>query len=542
MDFIHLARRALLAAALLTSVVALGVSSQQATASGGNPAILEPAQGALFGAWTKPRAGRTAEQELSYAEQQIGRPFDIYHLYYHVSQALPTPEMISAANSGHTILMAFDPDPINSQPTWQEIWQGQQDTTLIKRAQELRDFGKPVMLNFDHEADANIGPNGTAADYVKAYQHVHDLFVAQGATNVIWVWDMTGNLFRSAAAADAMYPGDNYVDWVAADAYNWYPGKSGSSWRSFADAFTPFHQWADQMHPGIPQMAEETAVQEDTATPDPTRKAAWIQDMAATIKSWPEMKAVVWFNSNQIYPWWYDSSPASLAAFRAVGQDCYFQTRAASCDTSGSGSSSGGSGSGSGSSGGGTTDTTAPSAPTGLAASNVQSDSFTLSWKAATDDTGVAGYNVYVDGTKVASTTALSKDITGTPCPTGCTAWVEAYDAAGNVSPRDGITVQTSVSQSTLPLSGLTATVGATQVKVSFTLASPSTVSLVIVNGSGAAVRHKLVSVSLSAGAHTFYWKLKDDHGQLVPAGTYGAVVSVSGAAGPASASVFFHV
>lgn len=540
MESVQLARRGLLAAALLSAVVALGVSSQRATASGGNPAILEPAQGALFGAWTKARAGRTVQQELAYSEQEIGRPFDIYHLYYHVSQTLPTADMISAANSGHTVLMAFDPDPVNSQPTWQEIYQGQQDATLIKRAQELRDFGKPVMLNFDHEADANIGPNGTAADYVKAYQHVHDLFVAQGATNVIWVWDMRGSLFTSTAAANAMYPGDKYVDWVAADAYNWYPGKSGSNWRSFADAFSPFHQWANQVHPGIPQMAEETGVQEDTATPDPTRKAAWIRDMAATIKSWPEMKAVVWFNSNQIYPWWYDSSSASLSAFRAVGQDCYFQTRASSCDSSSSGGSSG-----TGSSGGGTgstTDTSAPSAPSALAASNVQSDSFTLSWNAATDDFGVTGYNVYVNGTKVTSTTALSKGITGTPCPTGCSAWVEAFDAAGNTSPRAGITVQTPVPQTTLALSGLTATVRATQVKISFNLAAPSTVSLLILNESGTTVTHKLVNVTLSAGVHTYYWKLKDDHGQQVPSGTYGAVVSESGSAGPGSASVYFHV
>ena len=137
-----------------------------------------------------------------------------------------------------------------------------------------------------------------------------------------------------------MYPGDQYVDWVAADAYNWYPGKGGSNWRSFADAFASFHQWASATHPDKPQMAEETGVQEDPS--DPGRKAAWITDMAATIKSWPQMKAVVWFNSNQIYPWWWDSSSASLDAFTAVARDCYFQTRNSAC--TGSGGADGGGG------------------------------------------------------------------------------------------------------------------------------------------------------------------------------------------------------
>ena len=182
MQFTVWGHRGIAAAALLAALVVLATSqSGRATATGGNPAILEPGQGALFGAWTKPRGGNTALQELASSEQQLGRQLDIYHVYYHVDKALPTADMVSAARSGHTILMAFDPDPVNSTPTWQEIWQGTQDATLIQRAQELRAFGYPVMLNFDHEADANIGPNGTPSDYVKAYQHVYNLFQSQGA-------------------------------------------------------------------------------------------------------------------------------------------------------------------------------------------------------------------------------------------------------------------------------------------------------------------------------------------------------------------------
>ncbi|MDX6533511.1 MAG: hypothetical protein QOF68_1255, partial [Gaiellales bacterium] len=370
MRFTTPASRALLAGALLITLALLGASAPPpATAVGGDPAILVPAQGALFGAWTKPRSGRTVQQELTYTEQQIGRRFDIHHLYYHTDKALPSADMVSAARSGHIILMSFDPDPINSTPTWQEIARGDQDATLIKRAQELRDFGVPVMLNFDHEADSNIGPFGSPADYVAAYRHVHQVFQSQGATNVIWVWNMQGVLFTDHSAADAMYPGDGYVDWVSADAYNWYPGKSGSKWRSFADSFAPFHQWASQNHPDKPQMAGETGVQEDSATPDGGRKAAWIGDMAATLKSWPEMKAVVWFNSNKIYPWWYDSSAASLKAFKDVGQDCYFRPRDTSCTGSG---------------GGGAPDTAAPSTPGNVTASNVTSASFVLSWSAST--------------------------------------------------------------------------------------------------------------------------------------------------------------
>ncbi|MBR7837086.1 fibronectin type III domain-containing protein [Actinospica durhamensis] len=80
------------------------------------------------------------------------------------------------------------------------------------------------------------------------------------------------------------------------------------------------------------------------------------------------------------------------------------------------------------------TDTTAPSAPANLAGSNVTGDSATLSWTQSSDDTGVAGYHVYRNGTLVGSTTfANYTDIE----LAGATAYqytVKAYDPSGNVS------------------------------------------------------------------------------------------------------------
>jgi glycosyl hydrolase family 26 len=529
MLFTTCASRALLAGAALATFVLLGASTpQQATAVGGDPAILAPAQGALFGAWTKPRSGRTVQQELLYTEQQIGRRFDIHHLYYHTDKALPSNDMVSAAKSGHIILMSFDPDPINSTPTWQEIARGDQDATLVKRAQELRDFGVPVMLTFDHEADSNIGPFGRAADYVAAYRHVHNVFQSQGATNVIWVWNMRGILFTSTSAADAMYPGDQYVDWVSADAYNWYPGKRGSTWRSFADSFEPFHQWASRNHPDKPQMAVETGVQEDTATPDAGRKAAWIRDMAATLKSWPEMKGVVWFNSDKIYPWWYDSSAASLNAFKDVGQDCYFRPRDTSCTGGG---------------GGGAPDTAAPSTPANVTASSITSTSFVLSWSASTDDTGVSRYHVYVDGAKVSSTQGLSISVTGVECSAGCQVAVEAEDGAGNVSPRATTTVRTVPPVVDGTASGLVVTRIPLQVKIAFVLSGRTTVSIVVANSAGTIVTHKLTNAVLPAGPQTVYWKLKDDNGRLVPGGIY-SVRLITGTGGSISSSLtaFFRL
>ncbi|MFE0808631.1 cellulase family glycosylhydrolase [Streptomyces sp. NPDC058848] len=91
--------------------------------------------------------------------------------------------------------------------------------------------------------------------------------------------------------------------------------------------------------------------------------------------------------------------------------------------------------------GGGTPgDTEAPTVPGTPAASAVTDTSVTLGWTAATDDTGVTGYDVVrVDDsteTPVATSTATSVTVTGLTAGTAYTFAVYARDAAGNRSAR----------------------------------------------------------------------------------------------------------
>ncbi len=88
-----------------------------------------------------------------------------------------------------------------------------------------------------------------------------------------------------------------------------------------------------------------------------------------------------------------------------------------------------------GSGGGGTGgDTKAPTAPTGLTVSATAADSVSLTWTAATDDTGVAGYDVYRDGVKAGTATGTSYTDQGLSPATTYRYTVKARDAAGNVS------------------------------------------------------------------------------------------------------------
>ena len=79
-------------------------------------------------------------------------------------------------------------------------------------------------------------------------------------------------------------------------------------------------------------------------------------------------------------------------------------------------------------------DTVAPSAPTGLSTSAVGQDAATLTWKASSDNVGVAGYRIFRDGSQVGTAASTNFAISGLSCGSSYTLGVAALDAAGNVS------------------------------------------------------------------------------------------------------------
>lgn len=79
-------------------------------------------------------------------------------------------------------------------------------------------------------------------------------------------------------------------------------------------------------------------------------------------------------------------------------------------------------------------DTTAPSVPSNLAASNITKTSADLSWEAATDNVGVQTYLVFQNNESLASNTSTSRTVTGLIAGTTYRFKVQAKDVAGNVS------------------------------------------------------------------------------------------------------------
>lgn len=105
------------------------------------------------------------------------------------------------------------------------------------------------------------------------------------------------------------------------------------------------------------------------------------------------------------------------------------------------------------SSGSGGGDTTAPSAPSNLAASGITSVATTLSWTASTDNVGVTGYDVYSGSSLLGNTASTSASITGLTASTTYSFSVKAKDAAGNASASSNVLSVTTGTTTTPPVS-----------------------------------------------------------------------------------------
>lgn len=297
----------MLAAALMAGVgVNACVQAGPARASDG---ILVPAQGALLGHYYG--AGSVADTDA-----RIGRKPAIHLTYYNWADDW----MASSATAfdfgdGRIPLVNWEPFGVN----FDDIVSGALDGTIAARADEAARNGQKFFLDFAAEMNEEEGWGGhDPAKYVAAWRHIHDIFIAHGATNVVWAW--CPNVTDSDGAPPAMdyYPGDGYVDWVGVDGYNWGTSDPSFTWQSFNDVFAGIYpQLAGT---GKPIIIGETASDEVGGS-----KAQWIDDVVPTLQNnFPQIKAVVWFDIDKERHWQINSSPESLAAYQRMAQDPYF--------------------------------------------------------------------------------------------------------------------------------------------------------------------------------------------------------------------------
>jgi beta-mannanase len=155
------------------------------------------------------------------------------------------------------------------------------------------------------------GVNGNlAGQFVRAWRHVHNLFVQARATNVVWVWNPNVNFTGSTPLA-GLYPGDAYVDVVGLDGYNWGTSQTWSTWQ------TPTQVFAATVAAVKKLTARPILLCEVASSEEGGIKAAWMAQFFAYLAATPAIHGFAWFEFNKETDWRVESSLASERAFIA---------------------------------------------------------------------------------------------------------------------------------------------------------------------------------------------------------------------------------
>ena len=259
---------------------------------------------------------------LNQLNRKVGRTPDQL-TYYAAWAAVPDFPFTypGAKGSSPVVELVWEPwDPARgtAQPTYSlaAIARGDHDAYINRWAAEIKAYRLPVVIRFAHEMNGDWYPwaeavNGNAVgDYALAWRHVVDLFDAAGVTNVTWTWAPNISYYGSWPLA-GLYPGDEYVDRVGVDGYNFGTSRAQSSWGGPAAIFDPTVTELGKIAPSKPIHISETA-----STELGGNKAAWIGDLFTWIDAHPQVRGMTWFSFNKETDWRIDSSSASLAAFR----------------------------------------------------------------------------------------------------------------------------------------------------------------------------------------------------------------------------------
>lgn len=109
--------------------------------------------------------------------------------------------------------------------TCAQVRDGANDANIIRWARNIETYPHKVFIGLQHEPETDnelSTPGNSANEYADMWRHVVTLAKANGASNVIWCWIVTGSSSNAGANGstwNALWPGDDVVDWLCWDAY-----------------------------------------------------------------------------------------------------------------------------------------------------------------------------------------------------------------------------------------------------------------------------------------------------------------------------------
>ncbi|MHB1875941.1 MAG: glycoside hydrolase family 26 protein [Streptosporangiaceae bacterium] len=187
-----------------------------------------------------------------------------------------------------------------------KIAKGAANNYLVHYADQVKEFGLPVVISLGHEMNGNWYPWGWRGSkkyhiknvfhtgvsprvFVQFWQTVHHIFTMQKAFNVIWLWTVN-RAVRPATNPDPWWPGKQYVNWVGIDGHYTQPTDTFNY--VFQSTIADVRQVTKD-----PILIAETAIR-----PSPARPTQ-LTDLYRTVMNTHGMIGVVYFDMKARFDW-----------------------------------------------------------------------------------------------------------------------------------------------------------------------------------------------------------------------------------------------
>lgn len=241
-------------------------------------------------------------------EAQLGQRLEVVHWFTNWRNDA-YPEMVDAvAAAGRRPLISWQPHRVPVR----EIAAGHWDEYIREWAIDLAGTGVPVYLRPFPEMNGDWVPwNGEPDVFRAAWRRMVAIFDFEGADNVLWVFspNVTDSPRTIANRMELYYPGDDVVDVLALDGYNWGTTRPWTTWRPFEEVFATGYDRITALGDQPVWFAE---ISSSTEGGD---KAAWVEAMLSS-PSFSRLEAIVWFDEHKEADWRMVADQDVAEAFR----------------------------------------------------------------------------------------------------------------------------------------------------------------------------------------------------------------------------------
>ncbi len=223
-----------------------------------------------------------------------------------------------AKNNGSTLVVTWMANGYNAQ----DLVDGKADTYIRDYAKGVKNYGEEIWLRPLHEANGDwydwgvgkAGAGNTDANVAEAFRHIVNIFREENVTNVKWVWTTNASNAGTGTTLTGNYPGDEYVDYISIDGYNWGKCQSWSSWQTFSQVFKKAYN-------ALANIDKPLFIAEISSSELGGNKAEWITDMFDHFATdFSRVFAVMWFSQSKEAnegDWALNTSQAAVDAWKA---------------------------------------------------------------------------------------------------------------------------------------------------------------------------------------------------------------------------------